>query len=93
MNDEYFEEEEVEEFEVHTSGSRPPVAHTSVNNIKGLNILWGNYRGGNILLTSSKFSFPSMIFPNMLSMWFCSDIKKNPSLQNASLQRCEAEKG
>ena len=42
MNDEYVEEEEVKELEGYTSGSSPPVAHTTVNNIKGLNISWGN---------------------------------------------------
>ena len=38
LNDENIEEEEVEELEGHTSGSSPPVSHTSVNNIKGLKI-------------------------------------------------------
>ena len=93
MNDENVEEEEVKELEGHTSGSSPPVAHTAVNHIKCLNILWGNCRGGKILLTASNFSFSSMKFPNILSMWFCGDISKKSSLQNASVQRCEAGKG
>ena len=74
LYDENIEEEDVEELEGHTSGSRPPVDHTTVNHIKGLNISWGNCRGGNILLTASNFSFPFVTFPNMLSMWFCGDI-------------------
>ena len=65
--------------EGRTSGSSPPVAHTPVNNIKGLNNLWGNYCEGNNLLTSSEFSFSSMTLPNMLSIWFCGDISKNIS--------------
>ena len=60
-----------------TSGSSPPVDNTAVNHIKGLNISWVNCHGGKILLAASKFSFPSMVFPNMLSMWFCGDISKN----------------
>ena len=59
LNDENVEEEELEELEVHTSGSSFPVAHTAVNHIKGLKILWVICCGG-----------------NMLSMWFCGDIKK-----------------
>ena len=55
MNDQYVEEEEVKDLEGHTSGSTPPVAHTALNNTEGLNILWENYRGGNILLNSSNF--------------------------------------
>ena len=42
MNDEYVEEEEVKELEGYTSESSPPVAHTAVNDIKGLKIAWGN---------------------------------------------------
>ena len=38
LNDENIEGEEVEDLEGHTSGSSPPVAHTKVNHIKGLNI-------------------------------------------------------
>ena len=76
LNDQYVEEEDVKEMEDHTSGSTPPVAHIAVNNIKGLKIPWGNCRGGNILLTSFKFSFPLMTLTNMLSMWFFGDIKK-----------------
>ena len=64
----------MKESEVHTSGSIPPVSHTAVNNIKGLNILWGNCRGGNIFLNLSDFSFISKTLPNMMSMWFCGDI-------------------
>ena len=66
----------MKELEGRTSVSSPPVAHTAVNHIKGLNISWGNCRGGENILTSSKNSFPSMKFPNMLSMWFCGDISK-----------------
>ena len=76
FNGQYFEEEEVRELEGHTSGSIPPMSHTIVNNIKDLKILWGNCRRGNILLTSSDFSFTSMTLPNILSMWFCGDISK-----------------
>ena len=42
MNDEYVEEEEVKELEGYTNGSSPPVAYTTVNNIKGLKISWRN---------------------------------------------------
>ena len=66
----------MKDLEGHTSGSSPPIAHAAVNHIKGLTISWGNCRGGNILLTPSKFSFPSMTLPNMLSMWFCGDISE-----------------
>ena len=53
----------------------PPVSETAmVNETKGLKILWGNCRGGSILLTQPYFSFPSMTFTNMLAMWFCGDI-------------------
>ena len=38
LNDAYVEEEEVKELEGHTSASSPPVAHNTVNHIKGLNI-------------------------------------------------------
>ena len=62
---------------VHTSVSSPPVADTAVNHIKCLNLLLGNCRGGNILLTPSNFSFPSTTLPNMLPMWFCGDFSKN----------------
>ena len=31
----------MEELEVRTSGSSPPVAHTTVNHIKGLKVFWG----------------------------------------------------
>ena len=47
------------------------------NKTKELNILWGNYRGGSIILTQPSFSIPSMTFTNMLAMWFCRDISKN----------------
>ena len=67
----------MEELEGHITGSIPPVSHTEVNHIKGMNISWGNYRIGKIILTEFNFSFPSMTFPNMLPMWFCGDIKKN----------------
>ena len=50
LNDQYVEEEEVKELEGHTSGSNLPVAHTAVNNITGLKISWGNYRGVKIIL-------------------------------------------
>ena len=76
MNYEYVEEEEVGELEGHTSGSIPPVAHTAVNHIKGMNILWGKCCGVTIILNSSNFSFPSTTLPNMLPMWFCGDISK-----------------
>ena len=79
MNYENFEEEEVEELEGCTSLISPPVAHAAFNSIKGLNISWVKFRGGNILLNASNFSFPSMTFQNVLSIWFCGDIsKKNP---------------
>ena len=55
LNDQYVEEEEVKEFEGHTNGSILPVAPTTVNNIKGMNISWVNCCGGNIILTSSDF--------------------------------------
>ena len=59
-------------------GIPPPVAETGkVNETKGLNILCGDYRGGSIILTQPYFSIPSMIFTNMLAMWFCGDISKN----------------
>ena len=58
LNYEYVEEEEVEDLEGRTSVSIPPVAHTAVNHIKGMKILWVNCRGGNILLTLSNFRFP-----------------------------------
>jgi hypothetical protein len=51
----------------------------TVDDSRGLMISWENCRGGNILLTTSSFSFPSMTFPNMLTMWFCGDISKNIS--------------
>ena len=55
----------------------PPVAQTEmVNDTKGLNISWGNCRGGIILMTQTYFSFPSMKFPNILAMWFCGDTSK-----------------
>ena len=38
LNDENYEEEEVEELEGHTSGSSPPISHVTVIHIKGLNI-------------------------------------------------------
>ena len=38
LNDQYVEEEEVKELEVHTSGRSPVVAHTAFNHIKGLKI-------------------------------------------------------
>ena len=82
----------MKELEGHTSGSNLPVAHTAVNNIKGLKISWGNYRGVKIILTSTDFSFPSMTLPNMLPMWFYGKISKYISLQNSSVQRCEAGK-
>ena len=63
--------------EIHTSGSGPPVAHTSVNHVKGLKTSWGKCCEENILLTLSKFSFPSMTFPNMPPIWFCGYISKN----------------
>ena len=44
---------------------------------KGLMISWENCREGSILLTTSSFSFPSMTFPIMLTMWFCCDVSKN----------------
>ena len=44
---------------------------------KGMKILWGNCCGGNILLTQPSFSFPSMIFTNMLYMYFCRDKYRN----------------
>ena len=59
-------------------GINPPVAQTTmVNDTNGLNISWGNCCGGSILLNQPSFSFRSMTFPNMLSMWFCGDISKN----------------
>ena len=61
LNDQYVEEEEVKELQGHTSGSIPPEAHTTVNNIKGMNIPWVNSCGGNIILTSYEFLFPSTI--------------------------------
>ena len=77
FNDQYVEEEEVKELEGHTIGIICPVAHTTVNNIKGMNIPWVNSCRGNIILTSYEFLFPFMTLPNMLSMWFCDDISKN----------------
>ena len=47
-----------------------------VNDTKGLNILWVNFRGGSILLTKPSFSIPSMTFTNMLAMWFFGGISK-----------------
>ena len=41
LNDDYVEEEEMEELEGCTIGSSPPVSHTAVNHIKGLNIFGG----------------------------------------------------
>ena len=55
--------------------SVPPVA--TVERTKGLMISWENCREGSILLTTSSFSFPSMTFPIMLTMWFCGDVSKN----------------
>ena len=56
----------------------PPVSETAmVNETKRLKILWGNFRGGSILLTQTSFSFPSMTFTKMLEMWFCGNIYKN----------------
>ena len=81
------------ELEGHISQISPHVAHAAVNHIKGVKILWGNCRGGKILLNASKFSFPSMKFPKMLPMWLCGDnTPKNSSLQNALVQICEAGK-
>jgi hypothetical protein len=40
----------------------------TVDDSRGLMISWENCRGGNILLTASSFCFPSMTFPNMLTM-------------------------
>ena len=62
-----------EELEIYSGGSgggiNPPVSETAtVNETKGLNILWVNCRGGSILLTRTYFSFPSMTFTNMLAM-------------------------
>ena len=55
-----------------------PISETAmVNETKGLNILWGNFRGESILLTQPSFSIPSTTFTNMLAMWFCGDISKN----------------
>ena len=50
---------------------------TRVNDTKGIMIAWDNCRGGKILLTRPCFTFPSMTFPNMLTMCFCGDISKN----------------
>ena len=49
-----------EELEVYGGGGSgvisPPVAQTEmVNDTKGLNISWGNYRGGIILMTQTYF--------------------------------------
>ena len=94
LNDENVEEEELEELEVHTSGSSLPVAHTAVNHIKGLKISWGNCRGGKILLTAPNFLFPSMTFPKMLSMWFCGEISKNiPPYRMLRCKNVEQVKG
>ena len=49
----------------------------TVDDSKGLMISWKNCRGGSILLTDSSFVFPSMTFPNMLTMWFCGDMSKS----------------
>ena len=70
-----------EELEVDDGGSGVgitlPVAQTAmVNDIKGLKISWGNFRGGSILLTQPSFSIPSMTSTNMLEMRFCRDISK-----------------
>ena len=96
LNDAYVEEEDVKELEGHISGSSPPVAHTAVNHIKGLNISWVNCRGGDTLLNLSNFSFPSMKLPNMQSMWFCGDISKNISpyrmLRCKYVKQVESEK-
>ena len=40
-------------------------------------ISWTNIRDGSILLTPRRFSFPSMTFRTMLTMWFCGDISNN----------------
>ena len=58
-------------------GDSNDLTMASVNDTKGLMISWGNCKGGKILLTSPSFSFPSMTFPNMLTMWFCGDLSKN----------------
>ena len=71
-----------EELEVDGGGGGggiypPPVAEAEmVNETKGLKILWGNCRGGSIILTQPSFSILSMTFTNMLAMWFCGDISK-----------------
>ena len=59
-------------------GITPPVSEIAMlNETKGLKILWGNCRGGSILMTQPSFSIPSMTFTKMLEMWFCRDISKN----------------
>ena len=71
----------MKELEVHTSGSSPPIDHTTVNHIRGLKSSWGNCCGENIIMNLSKFSCPSMILPNILSLWFCGNIpKKSPHI-------------
>ena len=40
-------------------------------------ISWTNIRDGSILLTPRRFSFLSMTFRIMLTMWFCGDISNN----------------
>ena len=55
-------------------GTHALPSSATVDHSKGLMISWENCRGGNILLTPSSFIFPSMTFPNMLTMWFCGDI-------------------
>ena len=58
-------------------GITPPVSETAmVNETKGLKILWGNCRGGSIIMTQPSFSFLYMTFTNMLAMWFYGDIYK-----------------
>ena len=71
-----------EELEVDDGGGgggiTPPVSETAmVNETKGLNISWGNFRGGRILLNQPSFSIPSMTFTCMLEICFCGDISKN----------------
>ena len=69
-----------EELEIDGGGGdiNPPVSETkTVNETKGLKILWWNCRGGSILLTQPSFSFPSITFTCMSAMWFCGDISKN----------------
>ena len=38
---------------------------------------WNNCRDGMILLLPPNYVFPSMAFPNLLTMWYCGNRSKN----------------